>query len=433
MTPENFKLPLNGFEKRLIHQIVRAEYPDLQTYGTRDFVQVETKNVEKQVEEKAQLERRLDRSLSSAVGFRWLTEALAGESLRGLDLHAIPLKIEGEEQFILVEAFTDRLDAIKAVLAQRSRVLVGHNCFMDLVFIYNYFYGHLPDTVEEFQESLHAIFPTIVDTKYLSTVGPDALHFRNSQLSQIEEALADDDKPVFGKYAGRLKVFLVANTDPGYPSDHPRYLNSEKYHEAGFDSFITSKVFLRLASRLNAPASAKLEPGTEMTVALNPSENEQAGFVETTSAKKRRKLIEEDAPTKPAPPTTRFSHANLYNALPDENSETLSAVSTPTKSQAEARNTTIATPIQPLDSVKISELLPAWNTDFWQRYSNKLRVYGTQEEECDLTQKRKNVSAPEEVEEEKKEEDEGGVQLERRSSILSTINDTLSAFWLGKK
>jgi len=199
MTPENSKLPLNGFEKRLTHQIVRAEYPDLQTYGTRDFVQVETKNVEKQVEEKAQLERRLDRSLSSAIGFRWLTEALTGEGLRGLDLHAIPLKIEGEEQFTSVEAFTDRLDAIKAVLAQRPRVLVGHNCFMDLVFIYNYFYGSLPDSVEEFQESLHAIFPTIVDTKYLSTVGPDALHFRNSQLSQIEEALADDDKPVFGK------------------------------------------------------------------------------------------------------------------------------------------------------------------------------------------------------------------------------------------
>ena len=70
---------------------------------------------------------------------------------------------------------------------------------MDLVFIHNYFYGSLPDTVEEFQESLHAKFPTIVDTKYLSTVGPDALHFRNSQLSQIEEALADDEKPVFGK------------------------------------------------------------------------------------------------------------------------------------------------------------------------------------------------------------------------------------------
>ena len=219
----------------------------------------------------------------------------------------------------------------------------------------------------------------------------------------------------------------------GYPSDHPRYLNSEKYHEAGFDSFITSKVFLRLASRLNAPPSAKLEPSTDTMAHPKTSENEQAGFVETPSAKKRRKLIDEDAPAKPAAPTTRFSHANLYDALPDESTETPIATPTTSKSQAEARNTTIATPIQPLDSAKISELLPAWDTDFWQRYSNKLRVYGTQEEECDLTQKRKNVTASEEVEEEKKEEDEGGVQLERRASILSTINDTLSAFWLGKK
>ena len=219
----------------------------------------------------------------------------------------------------------------------------------------------------------------------------------------------------------------------GYPSDHPRYLNSEKYHEAGFDSFITSKVFLRLASRLNAPASAKLEPSTDTMATPKTSENEQAGFVETPSAKKRRKLIEEDAPAKPAAPTTRFSHANLYDALPDENSEPPTAVSTPTKSRSDADKTQNTMPIQPLDSAKISELLPAWDTDFWQRYSNKLRVYGTQEEECDLTAKRKNGTASEEVEDDKKEEDEGGVQLERRSSILSTINDTLSAFWLGKK
>jgi len=192
-------------------------------------------------------------------------------------------------------------------------------------------------------------------------------------------------------------------------------------------------VFLRLASRLNAPPSAKLEPSTETIATPRIPENEQAGFVETPSAKKRRKVIEEDAPAKPAPSTTRFSHANLYDALPDESSEPPTAASTPTKSHSEVQKTQNTTPIQPLDSAKISELLPAWDTDFWQRYSNKLRVYGTQEEECDLTAKCKNVTAPEEVEDEKKEEDEGGVQLERRSSILSTINDTLSAFWLGKK
>jgi poly(A)-specific ribonuclease len=219
----------------------------------------------------------------------------------------------------------------------------------------------------------------------------------------------------------------------GYPSDHPRYLNSEKYHEAGFDSFITSKVFLRLASRLNAPPSAKLEPGAETTAAPRTSENEQAAFAETPSAKKRRKLIEEDAPAKPAASTTRFSHANLYDALPDESAETPTAASTPTKSLPEDRNTTNATPIQPLDSAKISELLPAWDTDFWQRYSNKLRVYGTQEEECDLTQKRKPVTATEAVEDEKKEEDEGGVQLERRPSLLSTLGDSLQALLFSKK
>jgi len=151
--------------------------------------------------------------------------------------------------------------------------------------------------------------------------------------------------------------------------------------------------------------------------------------VGTPIAKKRRKLIEEDAPARPGTSTTRFSHANLYDALPDESSEASPVVSTPTKSQPGDGNTTNDMPIQPLDSAKISELLPAWDTEFWHKYSNKLRVYGTQEEECDLTQKRKTVTAvdPAIV------EDEGGFQLERRPSVLSTINETLSAFWLGKK
>ena len=34
------------------------------------------------------------------------------------------------------------------------------------------------------------------------------------------------------------------------PRDQQQYYTSEKYHEAGFDSFVTAKVFLRLASRL---------------------------------------------------------------------------------------------------------------------------------------------------------------------------------------
>jgi poly(A)-specific ribonuclease len=192
--------PLNRFEKRLAHQIVRAEYPHLQTFSTTDYVNVEAKDQVAAIRDQEQLKRRLDRTMSSNIGFRWLTDALAGEDLSGLDLHAIPLEIKGERVFTNTNTFNARMSEIRQVLLNTPKVLVGHNCFMDLVFIHRYFYGPLPNTVEEFQESIHTIFPTIIDTKFLSTSGPDAHIFRSSQLSQIEEALSTDAKPALGEH-----------------------------------------------------------------------------------------------------------------------------------------------------------------------------------------------------------------------------------------
>jgi len=199
MGENNHKLPLNRFEKRLAHQIVRSDYPELTTYSTQDYIKVQTGNRKEQTEEREQLIRRLNRSMSTNIGFRWLTEALAGQDISAIDFHTVPLDIKGEQnQYISVQAFENRVAEIRKALESAPRVLVGHNCFMDLAFIYRYFYGPLPDTVEEFQEVLHTVFPMIVDTKYLSTSGPDAHHFRSSQLSQIEEALSTDETPVFG-------------------------------------------------------------------------------------------------------------------------------------------------------------------------------------------------------------------------------------------
>lgn len=203
MSDNNHKLPLNRFEKRLAHQIVRNEYQNLHTYSTLDYIKVETGSKKEQTEERDQLIRRLDRSMSTNIGFRWLTEALAGQDVSAIDFHTVPLEIKGEKnEYTSVQQFQDRIAEIREALERAPRVLVGHNCFMDLVFIYRYFYGNLPDTVEEFQEALHSIFPMIVDTKFLSTSGPDAHHFRNSQLSQIEETLANDETPVFGMTEG---------------------------------------------------------------------------------------------------------------------------------------------------------------------------------------------------------------------------------------
>jgi hypothetical protein len=59
---------------------------------------------------------------------------------------------------------------LKKHLKEKRVVLVGHNCFMDLVYFYHHFIGKLPDTVEEFKVQVHHVFPLVIDTKYLVTV-----------------------------------------------------------------------------------------------------------------------------------------------------------------------------------------------------------------------------------------------------------------------
>ncbi|XP_052115398.1 poly(A)-specific ribonuclease PARN isoform X2 [Arachis duranensis] len=53
------------------------------------------------------------------------------------------------------------------LLSAEKKLIVGHNCFLDIAHVYNKFIGPLPGTPEEFVTSINKYFPHIVDTKIL--------------------------------------------------------------------------------------------------------------------------------------------------------------------------------------------------------------------------------------------------------------------------
>lgn len=47
-------------------------------------------------------------------------------------------------------------------------MIVGHNIYLDIMFIYDKFIDHLPTSYNEYKKAIHQLFPDVYDTKHLS-------------------------------------------------------------------------------------------------------------------------------------------------------------------------------------------------------------------------------------------------------------------------
>jgi hypothetical protein len=61
------------------------------------------------------------------------------------------------------------LRKVLEIIVQEGKVVVGHNVFQDLVFLYSQFLGTLPETVEGFSHVIKETFPTYVPHSPLCT------------------------------------------------------------------------------------------------------------------------------------------------------------------------------------------------------------------------------------------------------------------------
>lgn len=110
---------LNGYQRRLVHQIVRSTFPNLTTLGKGTFVQVIKQDPAADKLKREERRARFDKDLTRSIGLRHLVDVL----------------------------FASR------------KPLVGHNLFTDLINMYACFIGPLPKTAREFGQLVNEIFP----------------------------------------------------------------------------------------------------------------------------------------------------------------------------------------------------------------------------------------------------------------------------------
>lgn len=202
---------LNGYQKRLVHQLIRAEFPDIVSFSKHDFIQLVPYDKRR---EDAQLQRKIawfEQNLARQIGLRWITEAICPDADKVLPATCTPPNAYGNLATVASWAhppveMTDaeseshalRFAELHNKLRAKRTVLVGHNLFLDLIYFYSCFFGSLPDRVEDFQHIIAQLFPLVFDTKYLADkINNNSPRYKSS-LQEIDQELSRLPVPIIG-------------------------------------------------------------------------------------------------------------------------------------------------------------------------------------------------------------------------------------------
>jgi poly(A)-specific ribonuclease len=135
---------------------------------------------------------------------------------------------------------------------------------------------------------------------------------------------------------------------------HTRYRRAQHLHEAGYDSFLTAKNFIKQASQLPGARRTTAEPKIPET---KPTHQPMAVDVVKKPAAPLKGLSFAELQSK-------FAHQNLFDTLPED-----------TDSPDESDETS---------DDEEAKLIPTFSSPVWKVYGNKLRVFGTSERVCAL-------------------------------------------------
>lgn len=126
------------------------------------------------------------------------------------------------------------------LLTSLAKPLVGHNILMDLMLIIDKFETILPPSYASFKKLAHDLFPVVYDTKNLSFnfkhLMPDAKLWSHNTLESLYGYFKDGS----GRHLVRHSPLIEPAADDDGPS--PR-----QFHDAGWDSYCTGYIFIRMA------------------------------------------------------------------------------------------------------------------------------------------------------------------------------------------
>lgn len=150
------------------------------------------------------------------------------------------LKIEKSNQERFKKQSRGFIDLVKLILDSK-KLLIGHNMWLDIMFLLNHFVKPLPYEFQEFKQQFNQTFSRIADTKHIALNTSritSSLNETNANLRNLFHFVCGDTSWI-GKYK------YIHNNFIEFPKEFGTQQNG-KFHSAGYDSFITGALFIQL-------------------------------------------------------------------------------------------------------------------------------------------------------------------------------------------
>jgi hypothetical protein len=127
-------------------------------------------------------------------------------------------------------------------LMNYKKPVIGHNCYLDLLFTFEHFHKNNPYTFAKFKENVNLCWPKIFDTKVLSSeFGREDI---SSKLS-LEE--------LYLKLLEITQIKISINEGfADYANPKPEDQEKDLFHSAGYDAFTTGSCYYMLSKLENS-------------------------------------------------------------------------------------------------------------------------------------------------------------------------------------
>ena len=164
--------PANSFLRRALYESVQAEYPALILENAGGSYPNQIRVMRLNPDEQRAREERLRREtweklIVHQIGV-WRVFMALSLACHGLEIPTDSITFAKCNTDVNWDKSSSSVDSLTSV--GRKIPIIVHNGYMDLMFLLTHFHSHtLPPTFSEAKSVIHGYFPTIYDTKYLST------------------------------------------------------------------------------------------------------------------------------------------------------------------------------------------------------------------------------------------------------------------------